>query len=311
MKSEKEILTNSAHQDDRKNVLLALAVQEEKTADPCPSDEQLAAFIDGRLNTDERENILKHLNACPSCYRQWLDISSILEEEQDAEPLSRIHIWERAASGLAFAMAACLVLFFNFYIPPVENLLTESYQTAFTQEMTFKYDNMDKALSFPWEKTDQAYGFSPSDRSDPACRAFGAGLWSGRQELPKGKKATPMPRFLSLKWKDETGTKGDNWTETQWSPYFSMGRWCFLLRVVCMSDTDILPGFWDQQNLILKEIQKHFEKNGEDARVVSQRLGNIKSVLNRNSPGKKQRRIIVSELDMVIEHLSPQLTIDD
>lgn len=351
MKSEEKILKNSANQDDRMQVLLALAVQEEKPAEPCPSDEQLAAFIDGRLNTNEHEDILKHLNACSPCYRQWSDISSVLEGEQEPEPgldhslgypgpvglpnpadcksrpgqvgpnddqapepLSRICIWERAAAGFAFAVAACLVLFLNFYIPPVENLIAESYKTAFTQEMTFRHDNLGKVLSFPWEKSGQAYGFSPSGQPDPGSRAFGSGLWSGSQELPKLKKTTPMPDFLSSKWKDETGTKANNWSETPWAHYFSMGQWCFLLRAVCMSDTDILPAFWDQQNLILKQIQKHFEKNGEDARIVSQRLGNIKSVLeklNRNSPGKKQRRKIASELAMLIEYLSPQRIPED
>ncbi|MCP4353958.1 MAG: zf-HC2 domain-containing protein [Desulfobacterales bacterium] len=305
MKSEKETLKDSAHQDDRMQVLLALAVQEEKPAEPCPSDEQLAAFIDGRLNADERKDILKHLNTCSPCYRQWMDISSVLEQEHAPEPLPRIyHIWKQASNSLAFAMAACLALFLTFYIPPLENLLTESYQTAFTQEMSFRHDNLDKALRFPWEESGQTYRFSPSDRSDPSYRAFGAGLWSGRQEFSKGKKTTPMPVFLSSKWKDQTGINQDNRTETQWAVYFSMGRWCFLLRTVCVSDTDILPAFRDQQHIILKEFQKYFEKN----RIVSQRLGNIKSVLenSQDSIGKKQRRKIASEIVMLMEYLSPQ-----
>ncbi|MEO8033286.1 MAG: zf-HC2 domain-containing protein, partial [Acidobacteriota bacterium] len=37
-----------------------------------PSDETLAAFIDGRLDTPTRDRVLEHMTGCEECYSTWL-----------------------------------------------------------------------------------------------------------------------------------------------------------------------------------------------------------------------------------------------
>jgi hypothetical protein len=39
----------------------------------CPGDEELAAYIDGRLATGPRERVREHLSYCPKCYAVYFE----------------------------------------------------------------------------------------------------------------------------------------------------------------------------------------------------------------------------------------------
>ena len=58
--------------EERRAVLTVLAVSQTPLKSDCPSDQTLAAFIDNRLNTEQRSTVLDHLDACPDCYEKWL-----------------------------------------------------------------------------------------------------------------------------------------------------------------------------------------------------------------------------------------------
>jgi hypothetical protein len=52
----------------------------------CPSLEDLAAFLDGRLSGDERARVVTHLADCPSCYEVFAEAARYqLEEEEEEE----------------------------------------------------------------------------------------------------------------------------------------------------------------------------------------------------------------------------------
>jgi|GEM_PF-3017330 len=220
-----------------------------------------------------------------------------------------IHIFVRQQKiyfipGFAVAVTACLILIL-FRAPKMSDMITESYQTAFLREMTFGQDD----LKLPWEGTEE-YGFNLADRYAPAYRAFGAGLWSGRQELTdwaSGVSETSMPNFLSPKWRDTT-VNADKWSETPWNVYFRMGRWSFLIRTVCRSDVEVPKVFWEKQVSALEGIQTETPgKSVEDAGIVNVRLGSIKSVL-KSSEGVSfgKRRQIARDLELLVKHLSPK-----
>ena len=61
------------YKDYKQMALTALAVGTEDEAGPCLAEEDLALLLDGRLAEPERSRLLEHLNACPSCYRLWID----------------------------------------------------------------------------------------------------------------------------------------------------------------------------------------------------------------------------------------------
>jgi hypothetical protein len=60
------------------------------TTETCPSLEDLAAFLEGKLSGDERARIVAHLADCPSCYEVFAEAARFQlaeeEEEEDADP---------------------------------------------------------------------------------------------------------------------------------------------------------------------------------------------------------------------------------
>lgn len=83
-----------------------------------PADETLAAFADGRLKVDAREEMIEHLASCDDCR----SIHELLAGAQDAgviDPPARVvhgNFGKRALVPLAAAAAAAIV----FFTPPVQ-----------------------------------------------------------------------------------------------------------------------------------------------------------------------------------------------
>ena len=59
--------------------LAGLATRGSDADTTCPSEELLAAFIDGRLSGAPRQQMLAHLNDCPHCYQHWREVTQVLE----------------------------------------------------------------------------------------------------------------------------------------------------------------------------------------------------------------------------------------
>jgi tetratricopeptide (TPR) repeat protein len=75
----------------------------------CPTPETLAAFVDGRLNAAEREEVMKHLADCAECRDTVLLATEIAAAEAPkvVRPRFRPRVW----APLAAAAAAVVVLF--------------------------------------------------------------------------------------------------------------------------------------------------------------------------------------------------------
>ncbi len=87
---------------------------EEKTA--CPSMEDIAAFIDGRLGQEEKEKIMSHLSSCGECYEIFLETVKTQEEmaQQSRAKIKRILYYSVPAA--AIAAAAVLLIVFKLVI---------------------------------------------------------------------------------------------------------------------------------------------------------------------------------------------------
>ena len=324
------IKENCIEAKDRVAVLLALASQEPADKGQCPSVWELAAFNDGGMRSGKRKAMMMHLDACPTCYSDWLalpppphrplSLRTRLRSAIDTAVTACSEFAEayrpHSFSGLVQAAAVCLLVFISAYHlrhkTDMAEQIGESYQAPFVRKMTFNPADANKIFILPWNKPVQSYGFGSSNRHDPPYRAFGAGLWTGKQELSAEKSPEQKPDFLYPGWQNDT-IKAEEWSGTPYATYFSMGQWCFLMRSVCLSASEVPPAFWEQQNSLLEKIQDDFgessDKIGEDAKIVTDRLGNIRYVLGsvaRKSPGKRQRGKIARELGILMDRLSPR-----
>src|SRR5215207_2709391 len=57
------------------------------STDTCPSLEDLAAFLDGKLSGDEHARVVAHLADCPRCYEVFAESARFqLYEEEEEDP---------------------------------------------------------------------------------------------------------------------------------------------------------------------------------------------------------------------------------
>ncbi|MCP4107178.1 MAG: hypothetical protein GY749_16830 [Desulfobacteraceae bacterium] len=296
---------------------------------PHPTGEMLYDYVLGWMDHKKSRVIRDHISLCSPCTSEVLRIR-LIEEELEEELLDwvdKLSVLERLKK-FVFApgslqkyilpgvgiVATCLLFFLwqtSIQTPDLADLITESYKTALTHKVTLTHDNLKENLNFPWEGPSETFGFGFSNRYFHANRAFGAGLWSGRQELSEEKE--PMPEFLSPAWHSDENIKKDNWSVTRWTAYFSLGKWCFLARYVCHSGEEFPYTFWEKQGIILNQIQKNFsempEEKKENVKLIDITLENIKKALKaseENAPSKKQCKTIGYEAGNLIKYMSPQ-----
>ena len=202
-------------------------------------------------------------------------------------------------------MAACLVLiFWAVNGSDLKDLINNSYTTNVVAGISQDDLEFNNIYKLPWERSKASYGFAPQPTDSDTSRAFGAGLWSARQEVVGDKKFPSKPDFVEEK---------QAWQKSPQEIDFWLGRWSYLLRAVCMSDEKISQDFWGKQLDILKKIQKKYsdihKKNNEMMEMAIIRLDNIKSILNKSDEDtltRENRRDIAAELDFLINSLSPQ-----
>lgn len=88
----------------------------------CPSEETLAAFIDGRLDPESRRSVVEHMTTCPDCYAivsaGW-DLQAAEVVAAEPAPVVRGRFGRPAfyAAALAAAVAS-----FVFLYPPLHDL---------------------------------------------------------------------------------------------------------------------------------------------------------------------------------------------
>ncbi len=299
---------------------------------PHPTGEMLYDYVLGLMDHKKSRVIRDHISLCGPCAREVLRIR-LIEDELEEELLDwvnklpfmeRLKIFVSAPWSLqkfmlpgAGIVATCLLFF--LWQASIQNLISESYQTAFIHEVTLTHDNLKENLNFPWEEPAESLGFGYSNRYSHANRAFGAGLWSGREELSEKKKFPPMPEFLSPAWQSDGNIKKQSWHETPWANYFSLGRWCFLVKSVCLSGEEVPYAFWEKQSRIVSRMQKDFLEMPEEFKKNIKPINNTLKIVEKalkdseeNSLGKKQYRIIASETGNLIKYLSPRgLKIED
>jgi hypothetical protein len=75
-----------------------------------PSDETLAAFIDGRLDTDTRANVIEHMTTCAECYSVFLSATELPPRAAARDSWRPRRAWMAVAAATVAAGMACVFL---------------------------------------------------------------------------------------------------------------------------------------------------------------------------------------------------------
>jgi Putative zinc-finger len=114
----------------------------------CPSDETLAAFVDGRLGEDERAEVMRHVAECEVCY----DIVSGAWDYQAAE--SNVVTFRRRRPWIGALVAIAAAIAIVFLTPIRERLFTSDIERLVEVSHNTRERSTDARLSgaFPWKE---------------------------------------------------------------------------------------------------------------------------------------------------------------
>jgi len=239
---------------DRTIALLGIAAHHLKSKPtPCPTDEELAAFISGELNGKQRQAMLAHLNRCSTCYHHWLETASYLDSIQITKtPGSsinkRIEKWwqkgldivARPLENLTILAPATAVLFIAVVVWMIMPHPTLSDRIDASFEVATNFQNVEKLSQV---LTDISLGVTDPDTS-PAVFAFNVGVEMGRATLAQD--SPPAQRVA--------------WANSQWADEYELGRWMVLLWSLAQTPQPVPADFWSQQQAIGETLQARFSK---------------------------------------------------
>ncbi len=242
----------------------------------CPSINDLALIIDGRLKGKERDALMAHLDACPACYKQWLEVSAELSEQagENIENNNKKQIIKNRVtySGIGLAMAASLALLIFWFpqksIDNIEWIVKKQYKLVQTYSIskdttnyTIDSDNIDGKDIL------KKYGFSNFEKTiSPEALSFIHGLETG-QILIRTKSQITEDSFKSDYVKD----------------YFYIGLWYGMLSCICGVDQQIPAGFWEMQPTSIEHFKKFLLSHHEDekeARIILRSFERIQPYFN-------------------------------
>ena len=186
--------TDPARLEEKRQVQIVLTAQQPQAPETCPSAERIAAFSEQRLDEGQRDELLAHLDACPVCYRHWLEMTAYLDKK--AEPLHKKNrqmgrqiSWKWGGPPLALAAGLLLAIWYwPKSVGDVDQFLAGTYQMALKSDQASNLKAFSNHYSLPWQAGVLAFGFGASGIDTPPQRAFGRGLLSGRNTFKSGIK---------------------------------------------------------------------------------------------------------------------------
>jgi hypothetical protein len=160
--------------------------------------------------------------------------------------------WQRPW-GFAVPATAVAALFSLIWVwpwavtPDLEAQISARYASVLAQD-SVEFAQHLEALALAQAST--SFAFSEAEPS-PSVRAFGAGLWAGRETLlGRGSGVEPPPKWLS------SPTSG-NWIEDPRGDYYAFGRWAVLAWALAESEHPTVD--WAEHTAIVEELLTRFE----------------------------------------------------
>lgn len=102
---------------------LARAIRETSRDEECPPLEDIAALIDGKLDTVKKDRLMEHLAHCDKCYETFSMSYELIKEEK-----------KKSWSFVPYAIAASILIISGYFI--YSNYLTQGNQIQIAQDKT-------------------------------------------------------------------------------------------------------------------------------------------------------------------------------
>lgn len=282
--------TTSSDKNETLLGLYALSSKKKSTPDDCPSDENMAAFIDHQLSAKNHQTILKHLNHCPTCYKDWMMSCQSIETLMPSQVQeTKTSFWEKMWQGInnsrsffifGIPSAAVLATITIFLFLPFTKNINQKINNIYQQDITHSasYAVVAEKMLLPWEKISRSFNLSSLS---PEARAYNAGLLKGRIDILQTID-TPLPKKL-------LPLQNTPWPKSDYSDYYEFGRLTFLLRTVIESEQELIN--WKEYKQINDDLSKNFsEKPATDFRAnqAALALNKLGTLLTKVEQSKTQ-----------------------
>lgn len=156
--------------DDMIGEYLSSMVNKEKANTKCPSDEEIAVFLDGKLNDTDRDAIMGHISSCDDCYELFTEVINIQEEPSKVSWLNPKFLISKVVPYSLAAAAAILAMSYLLRDYSIGNLSFVNDRVAILTEDTGR-------ASLPEMNREGAvyrYGFA--DVTNPKKASFRIGI---------------------------------------------------------------------------------------------------------------------------------------
>ena len=296
------------------SVNIALSITEPALLATCPTEMELAAFIDGRIGHRQSSTIWAHIDACDRCYQTWLFATANRESEAPIGGISsrRGFIFGAGATA-AVAMLACILLYLHWpqrFEQDTDILIGSAYKILLDHTQPFSKQAVDKMFARSWQQLGQVHEYSGRMVNSPANLAFGAAIFIGRRQIIHPDSPFVLPSYLSPAVYADSPDVG--WADTAYRDFYHLGQWCILLVAACSWPDDPLPDdFWTKQHIILKVFEKTFPSKAADdtnnriAVKGIERIGEHLTQMKTMTQKKQKYPAIKSQVMNLVTLLSP------
>ncbi len=145
--------------------LYALSGKKHSTPDDCPSDENMAAFIEHQLSAKKYQTVLKHLNPCSTCYKDWMMSCQSIEKLLPSQvQKTKTGFWGKIWQGInnsrsffifgipsATVLATVAFLLFSPFTNSVNQQINKMYQQDMVHSAS--YAIVAERMLLPWKRS--------------------------------------------------------------------------------------------------------------------------------------------------------------
>jgi hypothetical protein len=303
----------------------------------CPSDEELAAYIDGNLDKDEADRIAEHLVACERCHEIY---SETLQFQLDSEPVTNVVPFPsrqekgRAVLRYGFPIAALLLVGIGSgrYFLTSPPALTPAMVTASLQEkpeiaksfwlgptMRGPGDDEDRPIdAASFQMGVQLVNLRLSLASNDAEEARGNILPRIRQVLDTQSGASPLAESYGALSKDLQGKPAQELLEKANQvaresrdyfdeSYLDLGQWVEAAHLSAMAGN---PSFFRQADTrsFLRHLLWRDKLGFGDTKLdptTRASLDRISGIVSKSDLGASDYSLLRQELEKILEHYYP------
>ena len=274
---------------ERIDVTLALALDSPDRAIPCPQNEELAAWHEGLLADERKNEITGHLASCTSCYLAWNDLAIVRDfpyvsgqstgEKTGAEkPRSESTItgWLAAifrpgirwwAGGFGTAVVAAMLLVFMVLPTYRMHSIGRRIDNIFTALPPGRVASLLPSA----QKTAQpsAVGRKSLDLSlleqTSEDQAFAVGVARGMRSLTALEQgdAALLKRLPTEVTMQPVNVSTRVWTHRK-NTLIQAGRWAVALRAACISSQPVSEGFLADQEVLMQSLARELQSCSEE-----------------------------------------------